>query len=92
MKVYTHEEYMVKMKAQAAANPIVLNGKKMGMCIPGTIKGVERQEIDHKPVLVLYLREDSGEEYGVVMSRQMTDDLTNGLGPHPLVEEFFRLN
>ena len=93
MKVYTHEEYMAKLKLQAATGPTVKIGrKKFKAAIEGMITAVKCEAVNDKPAVVLYLRQDNGEEYGVVMTRIMAKDLTKSLGPHPLVEKFFNLN
>jgi hypothetical protein len=76
MKVYTSEEY----------------AKHNGRAIVGEITAIKRQVVNGHASLVLYLRPDHGEEFGITMSRQMADDLTGMLGPHPLVVEFFNLN
>jgi hypothetical protein len=54
------------------------------------IKDVRRAVIDGRPQLVLDVTSvKSGEEMTVVLSRAMARELTEALGPHPLVEEFF---
>lgn len=93
MKIYTEAEYLEKLHAQAATGPTVkLDGRKLKACVPGMIKGVERQVVNGKAAVVLYLEEESGEQYGVIMTRKMANDLTGALGRHPVVEEFFGMN
>ena len=55
------------------------------------VTAVRRGEIDGMPQLVVYHRNHgSGEEYGVILDKHYAGELTRTLGPHPLVEEFFR--
>jgi hypothetical protein len=42
-------------------------------------------------LIVIHVDED-GEEFGVIMDRQYANELLDHLGPHPLVEEYFRLH
>ena len=53
------------------------------------IANVERDIVNGEPVIVFYL---VGQERGIILNRQMATELTEALGPHPLVEEFFRLH
>jgi hypothetical protein len=55
----------------------------------GTITGLDIEDVDGVPQLVLYLIPDGDdEEVSVVMNRQMIDDCTKRLGPNKTVQEF----
>lgn len=51
------------------------------------IRDIKREIINGRPWLVLYFH---GEERGLPLTKQLADDITASLGPHPMVEAFFR--
>jgi hypothetical protein len=55
------------------------------------IVAVGENEIEGRPQLVLLLADpDGGEELlGIVLTRELAEQLTERFGPHPLVERFF---
>jgi hypothetical protein len=55
-----------------------------------TICGVRRATIDGRPQLVLDLKDETNRTYSHVLTRDSARDLRRALGPHPLVDEFFR--
>lgn len=77
MKIYTAKQHLNKLRAAKRLHAKVLDVKKE------TISGV--------PSIVIYL-ETKKESYGVILDRQHAHELTRALGPHPLVEEFFRVH
>ena len=99
MKIYTPDEYAKKMDAWLKAHPEEalemridrIDSEPSQYGFVGRIIGVERKEVDGKPALVIYV-EEGGDKFGITMDRRMANDLTAALGPHPLIEEFFRLH
>lgn len=77
MKLYTAEEYAKKL---GGARVLV------------TIAAVEKETIDGEPAVVVYYTEVDGEDFGVIMDRHLAEEMTAQLGPHFLVDEFFRLH
>lgn len=61
---------------------------RMG-AIRAAITWVERRPVDGKPEIVVYY---SGLKRGVILDREHAMELTEALGPHPLVEEHFKLH
>jgi len=94
MKIYTPQEFLEKLK-QLAQRPAVI-AEIDGEEWPGImvmVKTVRRQEIGGKPCVVVTYREDiSREEFDVILDHSHAKQLTETLGPHPLVEEWLRLN
>jgi hypothetical protein len=62
-----------------------LNGKPLTV----QIKSIEKEVVDGVPRLVLYF---NGEERGLLLTRQLADDITAALGRSKIVDEFFGLN
>ena len=93
VKIYTMEEFHAKLTAECATGPVVNVGDaefKAG--VPAMIKGIECEEHAGMPCLVLYHLGADGEEYGVIIDRDYALHLVEQLGPHPMVEEFFKLH
>ena len=55
----------------------------------GTIEAIKQENVEGVPRLVIYLKE---ERKGLLLTRELAEDLTKALGPHPLVTKFFKLN
>lgn len=51
------------------------------------IRAVGREIVDGRPQLVVYFEE---EERGLILTRELADDLTRCFGRCEMVEEFFR--
>lgn len=60
------------------------------MTITGTILDVRVEEIDGRDQLVIICQPDHGSAFKHVLSREDARTLTRALGPHPVVEKFFR--
>jgi hypothetical protein len=52
-----------------------------------TILGLQREIIDGRPQLVLYVMEDPR---GIIVSRKLYEDLTERLGRSSIADEFFQ--
>ncbi len=61
-----------------------------GKQVRGEIKDICIEMIDGRPQLILVLQHSTGEEFRIAVTRTLARELTRALGPHPLVEEFFR--
>jgi hypothetical protein len=93
MMIYTAEQYARRMREQAEHGPAVtMDGHQYKAAVVACIDGVQRLQVDGKPAVVLFVTEEDGDSYGVVMDRTLANDITALHGPHPLVEEFFKLN
>jgi hypothetical protein len=79
MKILTTEQLAKKMARDG--NPMIVE-----------VLGVEKIWHGGAPVLIVVHVSEAGEEFGVILDKRYADDLTERLGPHPLVEEFFRLH
>lgn len=86
--IYTTEQFQAKLRARAKVGPNVRYVRA------GTfrITDVKRVEIDGIPCLVIYHAASDGEKFGVIMDKQYADELRAHLGPHPLVDEFFKVH
>lgn len=51
-----------------------------------TVRAIEREVVDGRPRLVVYF---DGEDCGLLLTRELAEDLTRILGPCPWVDEFF---
>jgi hypothetical protein len=93
MKLYTHEEFMEMVAASCDSGPeIEVDGHKFRRGKMVMLVGVEKQEIDGMPVLIVEHVDEDGKEFGVIMDRQYANELLERLGPHPMVEEYFRVH
>jgi hypothetical protein len=52
-----------------------------------TICGLQREIIDGRPQLVLYVREDPR---GIILTRKLYEDLTEQLGRSDVADQFFQ--
>lgn len=92
-KLYTHEEFVEKVKREIEAGPIInVDGVQCQRGKMVMIVGVERWDINGMPCLIVVHEAEDGEEFGVIMDRMYANELLDNLGPHPVVEEFFRLH
>jgi len=92
-KLYTHTEFVEKVKREIEAGPIInIGGVECQRGKLVQIIGVEKWEVDGMPCMVVVHEAEDGEVYGVIMDRQYANELLDNLGPHPVVEEFFRLH
>lgn len=64
-------------------------GDLRGKPIRATIKSIEREVVDGVPRLVLYFK---GKDKGLILTRQIYDDLTAAWGHSKIADEFFGLN
>jgi hypothetical protein len=51
------------------------------------IAAVEEEVVDGEPVIVLYFKDHPD---GLILDKDFAGQLTQALGPHPLVERYFR--
>jgi hypothetical protein len=51
-----------------------------------TIRAVRREIVDGRPRLVVYFKNNAK---GLLLTKEMADELTRQLGHHPMVDEFF---
>jgi len=92
-KLYTHAQFVEKVKREIQAGPVInIDGVECQRGKLVMIANVEREEINGMPHLIVIHVDEDGEEFGVIMDRQYANELLDHLGPHPLVEEFFRLH
>ena len=86
--IYTVAQFQARLRARAKVGPEVRNVRG------GTfqITGVKRRVIDGIPCLVIYHAASDGEKFGVIVDKQYADELRAHLGPHPLVDEFFKVH
>lgn len=54
-----------------------------------TIRAVKKEKVDGVPRLVIYFEETPK---GLLLTRQIAEDLTEMFGPNPLVEQFLAMN
>jgi hypothetical protein len=83
--IYTVDEFAEKVQRD-------YGGSDIGIGIfSAIVLGLERELINGVPCLVVYHASEDG-AFGVILNRRYADELTKLLGPHPMVEAFFRLH
>jgi len=65
-----------------------LNDIGLKQAMTKTIADVRMEQVDGAPRIVVYF---SDEELGLVLSRQMAEQLSAAFGPHPLVDQFLSM-
>jgi hypothetical protein len=58
--------------------------------VPFTIQEIAQRVVDGAPVLVLVCRAEEGEQFGIYLTEELATSLTEALGEHPVVTEFFK--
>lgn len=94
MRIYTTKQYHKKLRRQARSGPVVeIDGRKWQAACPTEIVSVDKMEIEGEPAIVVSFRPVDGRaDFGVILDRQLAQEMLESCGPHPLVEEFFRLH